>query len=116
MMRINILLLFFMDSWPAHMITFFHTARHSNPGVNFTLITNLNFSHASWSERMHDLAVPPNVKLVRSSFEEIKTRIMVQNAFELDFRANVKLPYKLADFAPAYGKLFKEELEGYTHW
>jgi hypothetical protein len=115
-MQINILLLFFYESWPAYMVTFFHTACYSNPTVTFTLITNMNFSHPSWSTAMYGMPVPPNVVLVPSSYEEVRKRIVTDDRLGLGFKPNVKTPYKLTDYAPGWGKLFEEQLVGYTHW
>ena len=97
------------------MVTFFLTACQSNPSVTFTLVTNLNFSHPSWAVNLYGMAVPPNVVLVKSSYEEVLRR-MDDDKLELGFKPIVKSAYKLSDFAPAWGKLYEEQLEGYTHW
>lgn len=115
-MKVNLLLLFFFESWPAYMVTFFQTACRGNPAITFTLLTNLNFSHPSWSTAMYDMPVPPNVVLVPISYQEVIERLNDNSRLELGFEIKVAVPYKLGDFAPSLGKLFEEHLQGYTHW
>lgn len=55
---------------------------------------------------------PSNVKVIYMSFEEMKD--MIQAKF--DFKVSIKSPYKLCDFKPAYGYIFKEYIEEYSFW
>lgn len=55
---------------------------------------------------------PSNVKVHYCSFEQIKNRI--QSHF--DFKVNINRPWRLCDFRPAYGEIFKKELEDYDFW
>ena len=43
-----------------------------------------------------------------------KLKLIIQNKF--DFDIELKAPYKLCDYKPAYGYLFQEYLEGYEYW
>lgn len=106
-MKINILLIALYESWPEHMLTFFHSVRHNNPLVTFTLFSNLNASHPSWATNLNDIEVPPNVKFVSTSFETIHKQIVDEDRLGLGFKVVVNTPYKLADFSPAYGKLYE---------
>ena len=55
---------------------------------------------------------PSNVKVIYTTFEEIKNKI--QKFFE--FKIELDFPYKLCDFKPTYGLVFKEYLEEYDFW
>lgn len=53
-----------------------------------------------------------NIFITKMTFSEFKT--IVQSNFE--FKISLDNPYKICDFRPAFGDIFKAELEGYTHW
>ncbi len=55
---------------------------------------------------------PDNVKVIYTTFENIKNQI--QSKF--DFNISLKKPYKLCDYKPAYGYIFNEYLEKYDFW
>lgn len=55
---------------------------------------------------------PENVTVNYVTFKEIKDRI--QKLY--DFKINLKKPYKLCDFRPAFGEIFAEELKIYDFW
>ena len=55
---------------------------------------------------------PENVKVTYFSFEKMKERI--QRIF--DFPISLERPYKLCDYKPSYGEVFKDELAGYDFW
>ena len=55
---------------------------------------------------------PNNVKVIYTTFENIKNQI--QSKF--DFNISLKKPYKLCDYKPAYGYIFNEYLEKYDFW
>lgn len=55
---------------------------------------------------------PDNVKVIYTTFENIKNQI--QSKF--DFNISLKKPYKLCDYKPAYGYIFNEYLEKYDLW
>lgn len=57
--------------------------------------------------------LPDNVHFVNLSLEDIKKRVSTQLGMEA---SGLTSPYKLCDFRPLYGLIFKEELAGYTHW
>jgi hypothetical protein len=72
-----------------------------NPDVHWLLITDRKVPDA-----------PPNVAVHLCGFEELAARI--RTCF--DFPISLESPYKLCDFRPAYGEIFREELEGYDFW
>lgn len=73
-----------------------------NKDIDFLIVTD--------SEEEYD--IPQNVKIVKSSFNDMKKKI--QNLYS--FRIKLKTPYKLCDFRPAYGEIFRDELKEYDFW
>lgn len=72
-----------------------------NPEVDFILITDAEVDNC-----------PKNIKVYKSELGEIQKK-----ATEiLGFEASLFRPYKLCDYKPMYGLLFKELLEGYDYW
>ena len=53
-----------------------------------------------------------NIKVVNMSFQELQKKI--QSVF--DFKININVPYKLCDYKPAYGVIFKDYLNEYDYW
>ncbi len=72
-----------------------------NKTIDFLLITDNEISE-----------VPSNVKLINTSFEQIKKDI--QNKYK--FKINLKVPYDLCKFKPAYGDIFENHIKGYDFW
>lgn len=66
----------------------------------------LIFSDSDWGN------TPPNVKIIKKTFNEIKEKI--QSKFE--FKITLNTPYKLCDYKPAYGYIFEEYIEEYDFW
>lgn len=56
--------------------------------------------------------LPANVKIIYSTFEEIKN--IIQSKF--DFEISLDRPYKLCDYKPAYGYIFEDYLKEYRFW
>lgn len=73
-----------------------------NPTVDFLLVTDIKI----------ELELPSNVKLLKWSWQELIENI--QKPFE--FKVNVKTPYNLCDFKPAYGVIFAEYIREYDFW
>jgi hypothetical protein len=55
---------------------------------------------------------PPNVRLLRSTFDALRSR--VEDA--LGTRVCLPRPYKLCDLHPAFGHIFADELRGFDFW
>jgi hypothetical protein len=74
-----------------------------NPTVDFILIT----------DNMENIPnKPENVKVIYRSLDDI----IELASKRLGFRVNIDYPYKLCDFKPAYGFIFKEVIENYDFW
>jgi hypothetical protein len=72
-----------------------------NPDIDWLLITDAPVTDA-----------PPNVSVRLCEFASLVARI--QSHF--DFEISLERPYKLCDFRPAFGEVFREELTGYDFW
>ena len=55
---------------------------------------------------------PSNVKIINMSFNELRKK--VQSYF--DFTIALDAPFKMCDFRPAYGLIFKDYIKGYDFW
>lgn len=55
---------------------------------------------------------PPNVRVIYTSFDELK--IFIQN--RIPFKINLDKPYKLCDYRPLYGYIFNQYINKYDFW
>jgi len=55
---------------------------------------------------------PPNVNVNYVTFDELKN--MIQSNY--DFDIVLPKPYKLCDYRPAYGEIFKDYINNYDYW
>lgn len=74
----------------------------NNPSFDWFIITD--------SKQSFDY--PDNVHVIYKSFDELKLHF--QTFF--DFSISLEKPYKLCDFKPAYGYIFKSLLKNYDYW
>lgn len=56
--------------------------------------------------------LPSNVKIINTTFDELKKQI--QSKFDFDITLNA--PYKLCDYRPAFGYIFDKYIKGYEFW
>lgn len=75
----------------------------ANPDFNFLLVSNID---------QKDIKFPSNVKLLNITFADLRNRI--QKLFK--FQISLNKPYKLCDFKPTFGQIFKDELTDYDWW
>ncbi|WP_369396079.1 DUF6625 family protein [Lacticaseibacillus pantheris] len=73
-----------------------------NPDFDWLFITDSDFNYD----------VPDNVRVVKSTFNQVKER--VQSKFT--FKVNLSSPYKLCDLKPMYGYIFEDYLVDYPFW
>ena len=73
---------------------------------------NPDFNWLIFSDDTSTYDFPPNVRLVRMTFEELKKHI--QSFF--DFEIVLPSPYKLCDYKPSYGYVFHEYLKDFRFW
>jgi hypothetical protein len=72
-----------------------------NPDVHWLLFTDRPVT-----------AAPPNLEVQLCEFGDLAARIRGH----FDFPVSLENPYKLCDFRPAFGEIFREELAGYDFW
>lgn len=75
-----------------------------NPTIDWMVITDILTEKYS---------LPPNVKIVNYSFEELSRYIQQKYS---DLKIELSSPYKLCDFRPAYGEIFCEYIVNYDYW
>ncbi|MBO5180843.1 MAG: hypothetical protein J6B92_03010 [Paraprevotella sp.] len=73
-----------------------------NKDINFLIVTN--------DKTQYDY--PHNVKVVYQEFAQLYEKI--QSLY--DFPISLEAPYRLCNFKPAYGEIFKEYINGYDYW
>lgn len=73
-----------------------------NPTIDWLIITDIKKLYK----------YPNNVKIIYMTFSELQEK--VQSCF--DFKINLNMPFKMCDFRPAYGIIFKQYLDGYDFW
>jgi len=54
----------------------------------------------------------PNIRFIKTTFQQIHSLFQTK----YDFPINLKSPYKLTDFQPAYGELLTDYFTGYDWW
>lgn len=74
----------------------------NNPTIDWLIITDI--------KKEYDY--PDNVKVIYMSFFELQKKI--QSYF--DFKISLNAPFKMCDFRPAYGIVFKDYLSDYDFW
>lgn len=100
-MKKIILIIPYFGKLPEFFKVWLISAAH-NPTVDFCIPCN-----AKWSGEL-----PQNVKLIPIEWEAICRR--VKNVCGEDIVLNE--PYKLCDYRPAYGEIFKDDIQGYDFW
>ena len=99
MKKIALIVLYFGEI-PTYSKIFFNSLKY-NPTIDLLLFTDQTVRYDG-----------NNLKVFKLSFEELVNKI--QKCF--DFRIICEKPYKLCDYRPAYGYIFKEELKEYDFW
>lgn len=88
-------------TWPKWADLFVESCRH-NPTIDFYLVTDCAPRHAA----------AENIKLI--DFDLPRFNALASE--KLGIKVDIKRAYKLADFKPAYGVIFREYLEGHDFW
>ena len=90
----------YFGTLPEHFPEFLRSVE-MNPTVDFLMVTDCAIHNP-----------PSNVHVYNCTFEELKKK--VQSVF--DFPIVLDRPYKLCDFRPAWGIIFREFINGYDFW
>lgn len=72
-----------------------------NPSIDFLIVTDQIIE-----------AKADNIIIIQSDLEKIKRKIETLVGFPI----SLERPYKLCDYKPVYGKIFKDKLKGYDYW
>lgn len=91
----------YFGKFPNYFSLFLKSCEHNN-----------EFEWIIFTDCDYKFYIPPNVKIIKFSFEELK--IFVQSRF--DFEIIINAPYKLCDYKPAYGYIFEEYIKEYEYW
>lgn len=59
---------------------------------------------------------PDNVKVRYQSWEKFNSQVMVDTKKLLGYSVKLNKPYKLCDYKPLFGDIFKDDLKGYDFW
>lgn len=97
------LLLPYFGNFPSYFQLWLDSAELNKDSIDYILITD---------QDMDEYRIPDNIFIVKRSFEEIRNFISNQYKFSI----SLERPYKLCDYKPAYGELFKELFQGYKYW
>ena len=73
---------------------------------------NPRFDWIIFTDDKTDYDYPANVRCIYRTFGEIKQ--VFQNNF--DFMISLSQPYKLCDYRPSFGLVFRDYLSGYRYW
>lgn len=93
----------YYGKWPTFFREWAYTAGYlEKQNIDFLLVTDLDVQ----------FELASNIHIKKMSFEELKKKI--QSCF--DFEIFLGSPYKLCDYRPAYGIIFREEIKGYSFW
>jgi len=91
----------YLGNYPWYFPYFLHSCRY-NPTVDFLIFT----------DNKAKLDLPPNVKIIPYSLEQFKT----EASKALGFEVAIESGYKLCDFKPAYGFIFRDWIKNYDFW
>lgn len=72
-----------------------------NPEIDFFIYTDITISDVS-----------KNIFVKYITFEELRHKIRAS----IPAAKNIKRPYKLCDYRPAFGMLFSEDIKNYAYW
>jgi len=96
-----VLIIPYIGKLPHYINVFVETCKF-NPSVDWII----------FSEQLSPENKASNVKFIKTTLREIEE--LIYNKLKL--RANITRGYKLCDFKPAYGIIFKDYLKGYDFW
>ena len=100
-MKKIVLIILYYGEFPWYFCWFLHTCRY-NRDIDFLIVSGSSFEGS----------LPPNVTILPIPIEEIKALI----AEKLGLEADLRNPYKLCDWKPAYGLLLSGYIGSYDFW
>lgn len=100
-MKICVIIPYF-GSVPENIDSFLYSASF-NPQIDWLIFTD---------QSEHKFQEIPNVRIIASSFQEVRSRIQSVVGKKICLDA----PYKLCDYKPLYGLAFQDYLKDYDYW
>lgn len=91
----------FWGKWPEWFYFFIESCKN-NPNINWILFSD----NTKNLPKVNNICFIP---LPREEFNSLATH-------KLGFKVEIKNPYKVCDFKPAYGKIFEDYLSDYNFW
>jgi len=101
-MKKIVLLCPYFGKFPNYFNYFLLSCKY-NKNYNWIIFTDIS---------CEELNIPSNVTIYNMTFEELKE--IIQQKF--DFKISLDRAYKLCDYKPAYGYIFKEYIQEYDFW
>ena len=96
-----ILIISYFGKFPNYFQLFLNSCGN-NSSINWLIVTD--------NEEPYDY--PSNMKVERTSFSDFRER--VQKLYDFDIKLSSY--YKICDYKPAYGELFKDEVKNFDFW
>lgn len=96
-----LVLICYYGEFPWYFTYFLHSCKF-NRSIDFIIFSDI----------LYKFPLPKNVKIIYKTIDNIKKMA----AKKLGFEVNIDFPYKLCDFKPAYGLIFKDYINGYDFW
>ena len=78
----------------------------------FSLKKNKNLNVIFFTDLKYDGTLPNNVQIINMSLNKLN----ILASKKIGFKINIKNPYKLCDFKPAYGHIFEDYIKDYDFW
>lgn len=97
----TVLIIPYFGEFPSYFQLFLYSCKY-----------NQNFTWYIYSDNDKQYEYPDNVKIIHTTFEELKNHIYAK--FDFDFE--IKTPHKLCDLKPAYGYIFEEDIKAFDYW
>ena len=91
----------YFGKFPNYFPLFLNSCRH-NPTIDWLLVTDI----------AEGFDYPGNVHVIPMTFPELREKIQEQ----FDFKIALERPYKICDYRPAFGLIFRELLSKYDFW
>lgn len=95
------MLITYFGNLPWYFAYFLHSCKF-NSTIDFLIFSDIENKYT----------LPSNVQIIHTEFDDIK----ILASKKLDLQVNIKFPYKLCDFKPAYGLIFEDYTKGYDFW
>lgn len=94
----------YFGTFPNNARYFFESVKH-NTTINFLCFSDINPEELEYE-------IPDNFCIIHMDFEEFNKKL--EDALQIQY--NMEKVYKICDFRPFFGIIFRDELNGYDYW